>query len=94
LSPVFAFPCPEKGAALCTQMNFLSAIIFALQPQELTRKSAVSNVVPLMSIIQAAKTARKPVVLFVEGVRTNGSGILNFPEKVSLPNSLILFYVR
>lgn len=44
----------------------------------------ISSGKPLVAIIAEAKWQGRPVILFVEGVRTNGSGVLEFPSQVDI----------
>jgi 1-acyl-sn-glycerol-3-phosphate acyltransferase len=45
---------------------------------------------PLVVILAEAKKQGRPVIVFVEGVRTNGAGVLEFKSQVCYRHTYIL----
>ena len=85
--PVFAFPSlTSNGSITVVPKTLFASLLHAITSPSPTAPSAV----PISSISSAAKKAGRPVVLFVEGVRSNGDGVLLFPPEVICYNIIFV----
>jgi hypothetical protein len=74
---MFVFPLCDSH--LCVGLSFSSALSHSLEPKNLS-----SSGEPLELLIQKATASKRPIVLFIEGIKTNGTGVLEFPSQVSI----------
>lgn len=86
--PMFAFPSlTANGNVTVASKTFFASLLHSVSTPSTTTSPAVTSI---NSISSAAKKAGQPVVLFVEGVRSNGDGVLLFPPEVILYHTIPL----
>lgn len=71
----------SSTTSLCAGFSFLSALSYTLN---LGTDQLRQTGEPLTVLIQKASKLNRPIVLFIEGTKTNGTGILEFPSKVGI----------
>lgn len=90
-SPLFVFPIYDESSKstspLCIGLSFISALSYTLHlGTHLNSLSKVTSLPveprPLLTWIQQAKKANRPVLLFIEGIKTNATGVLEFPSQI------------
>ena len=94
--PVYVFPICEpsnKNAKssdehynyICEGVNFYAALKRAVTYTPLTQRNEIgsNSGQPLGVILAEARRQGRPAILFVEGVRTNGAGVLGFESQVA-----------
>ena len=64
---------------LCAERSFVGALYTAAYG---TGGVPPPQLKPLLAIVQRAKRAGRPVILFVEAARTNGDAVLEFAPEV------------
>ena len=71
---------------LCIEYDFIAAVVACFSGPNgasvSADEAAKMSLRPLSACLQAARRKGVPAVLFVEGVRTNGCGVLTFPVEV------------
>lgn len=88
-NPIFVFPVVNGGDNVaCLSFNF-SAAILRVMTSAMSCEGGVSGGKTLSDMSADAKEANRCVVLFAEGVRTNGDGVLRFPAEVGEDNVCI-----
>lgn len=111
VTPIYVFPIcvPAEPKAttvsssftyMCHSATFLEALQQSMQYIPFSQRDFSSTSLSLAGeslavILAEAKRQGRPVVLFVEGVRTNGSGVLEFRSEVHrlhlLSNCVFMF---
>lgn len=84
-SPLFVFPIYDENnpeSSLCIGLSLSSAIYYTLQLGNNTNIQKSYQSQPLISFIQKAKKSNRPIVLFIEGTKTNATGVLEYSTKV------------
>jgi hypothetical protein len=87
MSPIFAFPVfAKEGEVTFARFNFLGALnlvssyVFSIEE---------NRSVTLLELIAEGKRNGKCIVLFPEGARTNGDGVLEFSNQVAAVMSFV-----
>jgi len=81
-------PAPPQDAweYNCKVCSFSSALYLAaysgLGASPPSSSPSPSSLTPLAQVLKSNRKSRRPMVLFLEGVRTNGDAVLEYPEEV------------
>lgn len=95
-SPIFVFPLGYNGELVCLKsLEFFPAFLHVLSSEmqsDATEREAMSKIT-LKSVVDSARDGNRCVVVFAEGARTNGDGVLEFATTVCSEFLLSLFFV-
>ena len=81
-NPIYVFPVRSgEDVSACVSANFVGALMRTLS-SVMSLEAASNNPQTVKEIATDAKYANRCVVLFAEGVRSNGDGVLRFPPEV------------
>lgn len=80
--PVYVFPYKVQDTYLCVEAGFFRALQISAYG---TGGVPPADVKPISDILRSSMKKNRALVLFVEGVRTNGDGVLNFPVQIFEP---------
>jgi hypothetical protein len=84
-NPMFVFPQQvSEDEVACISYNFFGAFYRVMRPVMNSTAAGGSGLKSLGSISTEARDSNRCVVLFAEGARTNGDGVLRFAPKVCL----------
>mmetsp|Transcript_12345 Transcript_12345/g.18718 ORF Transcript_12345/g.18718 Transcript_12345/m.18718 type:complete len:402 (+) Transcript_12345:67-1272(+) len=88
-SPLYVFPVRltpssshEPSLYHCPAVGFFSALRISMSPSISQSQTSDVKRQTLTAVLQQAKSAGRCVIIFPEGVRSNGSGVLKFPEEI------------
>lgn len=80
--PVYVFPYKVQDTYLCVEAGFFRALQISAYG---TGGVPPPDVKPISDILRSSMKKNRALVLFIEGARTNGDGVLNFPVQVFEP---------
>eukprot|EP01041_Mallomonas_annulata_P004169 gene4169-8287_t len=80
--PLYVFPCKQNDTYNCVEAQFFQAIYIAAYGTGGDTTTTPTGLKTLSAVVESSKKKRRPIVLFIESVRTNGDGVLEFPVQV------------